>query len=94
METIVPFQPPSTVVSYTYAGRGLGCACPPEAFRIPASSLLWLNSFLEEMKTVRFITECRLDELGVTESIDEETRIEGFLITRFQAFKSCLSNCR
>lgn len=36
METIVPFQPPSTVVSYTYAGRGLGCACPPEAFRIPA----------------------------------------------------------
>lgn len=62
-------------------------------FRL-ASSLLWLNSFLEEMKTVSFITECRLDELGVTESIDEETRIEGFLITRFQAFKSCLSNCR
>ena len=48
-------------------------------FRL-ASSLLWLNSFLEEMKTVSFITECRLDELGVTESIDEETRIEGFLI--------------
>lgn len=36
-----------------------------------------LNSFLEEMKTVRFITKCRLDELGVTENIDEETRIEG-----------------
>lgn len=36
-----------------------------------------VDSFLDEMKTIRFIMACRLDELGVTENIEEETTIEG-----------------